>query len=74
MTEERYRIGKLILLTVLVFGVLIIGSKISDSLQQMARNGRYAYGGTPDDTRAIRVIDTRDGSAFPAFVPIPAHP
>jgi hypothetical protein len=74
MTEDRYRLGKLILLAVFVFGVLIIGSKISDSLQQMTQNGRYIYAGTPEDMRAIRVIDTRSGEPMPAPVPILAHP
>jgi hypothetical protein len=36
-----YRIGKLIIMAIFVFGALGIGNKIAGSIRQIAENGRY---------------------------------
>ncbi len=41
MTEERYRLYKLILFAVLVVGTLLLGWQFSLMGWQMAENGRY---------------------------------
>jgi hypothetical protein len=43
MSEERYRICKLIVMVVFVFGALCIGGMIADSAGQLAENGRYTH-------------------------------
>ena len=64
MSEERYRICKLIVMVVFVIGALVIGSKI-------ANNGRYVQYdyrkntvviGSTSTTYQTRIIDSRTGS------------
>ena len=71
MTEERYRLIKLIFLAVFVFGALGIGGKISDSVRQLAENGHYLQydrnkdimtTGTTTQSFPSQIIDTRTGA------------
>ena len=78
MTEERYKKYKLILLTVFVVGALAIGGKISQSVWQLAENGRYIQYDRQKDSvttgnstkgYTTYVIDTRTGAAQPSIQP-----
>ena len=78
MSEERYRIWKLIILGVFVVGALIIGGRISESLKQSAENGRYIQHDRMKDKvttggstigHSTQFIDTRAGSVVPAGTP-----
>ena len=75
MSEERYRIGKLIVMAVFVLGALGIGGKMADSVRQLAENGRYVQfdrkkdsvtTGSTTATYATQVIDTRTGTVQPS--------
>ncbi len=75
MTEERYKTYKLILLTVFVVGGLSIGGKISQSMGQLAENGRYIQFVRENDFvttgnskmgHPTHVIDTRTGAVQPS--------
>jgi hypothetical protein len=55
MSEEKYRLYKLVLLAVFVVGILIIGLMI-------AQNGRYA----PFQPGENSIIDTRTGNKYAA--------
>ena len=77
MTEERYKICKLILLAVFVIGVLVIGGKISDSVRQLAENGRYIQydfqkdavtTGNTTQHFPTTIVDTRTGVVSPPVV------
>jgi hypothetical protein len=71
MTEEKYRKLKLGLLAAFVIGSLIIGGKISQSLQLMAENGHYSQYDRRKDSITLQnssqsypyqIIDTRTGA------------
>jgi hypothetical protein len=75
MSEERYRICKLIIMVVFVFGALCIGGRIADSAGQLAEDGRYTQVDRMKDmvtTGATtmgyptQVIDTRTGAVQPS--------
>jgi hypothetical protein len=70
MKEEQYRISKVILLAIFVGGVLIIGSRISESVRLIAENGRYIQYDRNKDTTTTgnstqlfptKIMDTRTG-------------
>ena len=74
MKEEHYRLIKVILLAIFVGGVLVIGSKISDSIRVMAENGRYVQYDRNKDTTTTgnttqlfptKILDTRTGDVRP---------
>jgi hypothetical protein len=71
MSEEIYRIYKLIVMVVFVVGALGIGGKIADSMRQLAENGRYTQYDNQKDTLTTgstteryptKFIDTRTGA------------
>ena len=74
MSEERYKICKLIVMVVFVFGALGIGGKIADNVRQLAENGRYiqfdrqkdtVVTGNSSSTHSTQIIDTRTGAIEP---------
>jgi hypothetical protein len=75
MSEERYRICKLIVIVVFVFGALGIGGQIANSVRELAENGRYIQfdrqrdvltQGTSSMSYPTQVIDTRTGAVQPS--------
>lgn len=75
MNENQYRTGKLIILGVFVVGALVIGGRISQSVEQASENGRYLQLDrmkdivtTGDSTRGYPtyLIDTRSGTILPS--------
>jgi hypothetical protein len=78
MTEETYRIIKLILLTSFVVGALIIGGMLSARMGQLAANGRYIQydrqkdmvtTGNATTSYPTQIIDTRTGAVYPSVRP-----
>ena len=75
MKEERYRTYKLILLTIFVGGALVIGCKLSESVRQLAENGRYIQYDVRKDWMPeaknfvpTEMVDTRTGAVQPLTV------
>jgi hypothetical protein len=77
MSEERYRICKLVVMVVFVFGALGIGGKIADSVREFAENGRYIQydyqkdavtTGNSTQHFPTSTIDTRTGVVTPPVV------
>ena len=67
MTEEKYRVCKLALLTVFVGGVLFIGWRLAEIGRQISENGHYAPLTAGNGQDLPQVVDTRTGLVHPVY-------